>query len=132
MNEPSGAPVVLDVWYDGRCELCRRSRSWSERRDRLDRLRFRDLRTAPEAAWPRPLAELERTMWVCAPGAEPLSGFDGWRRIMAELPGWRWLALLTGLPPLPVIGRWLYDLVARNRHRLPLSPSCDDHCRLEE
>lgn len=124
--------VTIDVWYDGECELCRRSKRWSERRDRAGRVRFRDLRTEPEAARPRPLADLERTMWVCEPGAEPRAGFDGWRRILAELPGWRWLARLTAIPPLPAIGRRLYDLIARNRHRLPLAPACDDACHLRD
>jgi predicted DCC family thiol-disulfide oxidoreductase YuxK len=45
------------------------------------------------------------------------TGFDAWRMILAELDGWRWLARAAGLPGLNHVGRSIYSLMARNRHR---------------
>jgi predicted DCC family thiol-disulfide oxidoreductase YuxK len=63
--------------------------------------------------------DLEESMWVRDADGLLLSGFAAWQRIMAELPGWRWLASLSVLPPVRWVGPGLYRLVARNRHRLP-------------
>ena len=61
----------------------------------------------------------EASMWVRDGNGRMLEGFDAWRRIMAELPGWRWLAALSGLPPFRWLGPGLYRLVARSRFLLP-------------
>ena len=45
-------------------------------------------------------------------GARVLSGLDAFRAIWADLPGWRWLARVTGWPVLrPVLG-FIYDRIA--------------------
>jgi len=63
-------------------------------------------------------------MWVRDPSGRLNRGFAAWRRILAELPGWRWLALLSGAPPMRWLGPPIYALVARWRRHLPLG--CDD------
>jgi predicted DCC family thiol-disulfide oxidoreductase YuxK len=63
-------------------------------------------------------------MWVRDPSGRLNRGFAAWRRILAELPGWRWLALLSGAPPMRWLGPSIYALVARWRRHLPLG--CDD------
>jgi len=57
-------------------------------------------------------------MWIRDREGTLLEGFAAWRRIMAEIPGWRWLAGLTSLPPFNLIGPPLYGLIAAHRHRL--------------
>ncbi len=111
--------VTLDVWMDGGCHVCQRSQRWCERRDPEGRVQFRDFRSVDDADLPVTRADLEVSMWVRDADGQMLSGFAAWRRIMAELPGWRWLARLSGLPPVSWVGPTLYRLVARNRHRLP-------------
>lgn len=106
---------------DGECGLCRASQGWCELRDTGDRLEFRDFRSAEPAELPRGRAEHEATMWVRDPGGALHRGFAAWRLIMAALPGWRWLAALTGLPPFRWLGEPLYRLIARNRRLLPWS-----------
>jgi predicted DCC family thiol-disulfide oxidoreductase YuxK len=103
---------------DGDCGLCRASQGWCELRDPGERLRFRDFRGADPAELPVARAEHEATMWVRDPGGALHRGFAAWRLIMAALPGWRWLAALTGLPPFRWLGEPLYRLIARNRRRL--------------
>lgn len=105
----------IQVWFDGECTLCRRSRAWCEDRDPQQRLRFRDFRTTPDDQLPVARSRLSSSMWVYA-GGELRDGFAGWRRILAELPGWRWLARITAIPPLSWLGPIGYRLVARWRH----------------
>ena len=45
------------------------------------------------------------------------TGFDAWRRILAELDGWRWVAWAAGLTVVKHLGGIVYSMVARNRHR---------------
>lgn len=110
----------LEVWYDGDCPICRRSRSWSERRDEEARLDFRDFRSAPDDELPAAREVHRSTMMVRTPSGRLLRGFEAWRRIIAALPGWRWLSRLSAVPPLRWIGSAVYRLIARHRHRLSM------------
>ena len=109
----------LKVWMDGDCTLCQTSQKWCELRDRDGRVRFIDIRRADEDELPLTRSYHETSMWVEDNDGTLLEGFAAWRRILAELPGWRWLARLASLPPLSLIGPTLYRLVAAHRHRLP-------------
>ena len=109
----------LDVWIDGNCGLCQRSRVWCELHDRDGRVRFIDFRTAGENKLPLTPENHQVSMWVRNRDGVLLDGFAAWRRIMAEIPGWRWLARLTSLPPFSLIGPPLYRLVAANRSSFP-------------
>jgi predicted DCC family thiol-disulfide oxidoreductase YuxK len=113
----------MQVWYDGNCEVCRRSRVWCEERDSQGRLRFIDFRAASDDELPVPRHELESSMWVRARDGALSSGFDGWRQIVSSLPRWRWLARLTGLPPFCWLGPPAYRLAARLRSHLPAQGS---------
>jgi predicted DCC family thiol-disulfide oxidoreductase YuxK len=110
---------TLDVWMDGNCRICQRSQKWCERRDSQGRVQFHDFRVLDDPNIPVARRELEESMWVRDADGLLLSGFAAWQRIMAELPGWRWLAGLSRLPPVSWIGPTLYRLIAKNRHRLP-------------
>lgn len=119
--------TTIEVWYDGDCPVCVRSRAWAENRDRADRLDFRDFRSARDEELPAERERHRSTMMVRTPSDRLLAGFEAWRRIMLELPGWRWLGRLAGLAPLVWFGPAVYGLVARHRHRVPMPmPSCDD------
>ena len=108
----------VEVWMDGECSLCQTSRSWCEVRDDQDRLRFADFRSQADDHLPVERSQLEGSMWIRNADGTLYSGFEAWRRIMSELPGWGWLVWLTGLPPMRWIGPKVYALIARNRHRL--------------
>jgi predicted DCC family thiol-disulfide oxidoreductase YuxK len=110
---------ALEVWYDGQCPVCRASRDWCAVRDPDGRLEFRDFRTAAEVELPVSRAAAEASMWVRGDDGALAAGFAGWRRILAELPGWRWLARVSGAPPLRWLGPPVYRLVARARTLLP-------------
>jgi predicted DCC family thiol-disulfide oxidoreductase YuxK len=68
------------------------------------------------------------------PDGTVATGFEAWRGILRELPGWRWLAVAAGLPLLGRLGPVIYALVARNRRRVPGSegpPPVHGHRRPE-
>ena len=105
----------LEVWMDGECVLCRRSRAWCELRDRDRRLSFHDFRSADDRDLPAGRRDLESSIWVRDDGGNLVQGFTAWQRIMGELPRWKWLARLASLPPLTLIGPVVYRIVAANR-----------------
>jgi len=103
---------------DGSCPLCRRSQAWCELRDRDDRVVFRDFRSTDDVDLPVERAAHEETMWVQTSEGTLYRGFAGWRLILNEIPRWRWLAWVAGVPPLSWIGPLAYHAVARIRHRV--------------
>lgn len=115
MTETPSNTSNLEVWYDGECALCRKSRSACEIRDPRGLLNFADFRKVDDHELPVSRRDHEETLWARTPEGALLKGFDAWRRILAELPRWRWLARLTGTPPIPVVGRAVYSVVARFR-----------------
>lgn len=56
-------------------------------------------------------------MWVRGSDGDLLEGYAAWCRIMAELPGWRWVSRIFSLPPWTMIGPHLYRFVAVHRRR---------------
>ncbi len=118
MHDPFANPQPLEVWMDGSCPLCRRSQTWCELRDHDDRVVFRDFRSADDVELPVERAAHEEAMWVRTVEGTLHRGFAGWRLIMNEIPRWRWLSWIAGLPPLSWIGPHIYRLVAASRHRL--------------
>jgi predicted DCC family thiol-disulfide oxidoreductase YuxK len=119
MERRTDGAGALEVWIDGDCGLCQRSRSWCELRDNGDRVRFKDFRSTADSELPVARGDLEASMWVRDPSGRLFDGFAAWRMIMNELPGWRWLARLASTPPLMWLGPPLYRVIAKNRHRLP-------------
>jgi predicted DCC family thiol-disulfide oxidoreductase YuxK len=109
----------IEVFYDGECPLCRRSRSWCEVRDRRALLDFRDIQRCADDELPTTRIELDAAMWVRDSEGGLYRGFEAWRRILAELEGWRWLALLSSAPPLRWLGPPIYAMIARWRRHLP-------------
>ena len=115
MDNPTDESRRLDVWMDGDCSLCQRSRAWCEIRDRDGRVRFIDFRAADGNELPLTHEDHQASMWIRDRDGALLKGFAAWQRIMAEIPGWGWLAWLTSLPPFTLIGPTFYRLVATNR-----------------
>ena len=62
MEPPTDIRQRLDVWMDGNCSLCQRSKAWCETRDRNGRVRFIDFRTA--SGDELPLTHDEHQTWL--------------------------------------------------------------------
>jgi predicted DCC family thiol-disulfide oxidoreductase YuxK len=117
LKQPETGSKSLEIWMDGECRICTGSRVWCEERDPSGRLHFTDFRTAGDSEIPVSRSELENSMWVREGDGRLLEGFSAWRRILSEMPGWRWLSMVSGWPPLCWFGPPVYRLIARNRHR---------------
>ena len=107
----------LEIWMDGDCVLCRRSMAWCELRDAAGVLHFVDFRAQDEKDLPLALERHRESMWVRHRDGILYEGFAAWRRILARIPRWKWLAGLSSAPPVNLIGPPLYMLIAAHRHR---------------
>ena len=106
----------LEVWVDGGCTVCQVSQRWCQRRGSDGRVEFIDFREADDGCLPMARGDHEQSMWLRDRDGSIHGGFDAWRRIMAELPGWAWLARVASIPPFSLIGPVLYRWVAERRH----------------
>jgi len=107
----------LEIWIDGDCTVCRRSERWCNLRDHRRRLVFRDLHT--EVELPRSRDAMMAAVHLRRLDGSIATGFEAWRAILAELPRWRWIGIVSGWPVLKQIGTVVYSVVAGNRHRSP-------------
>ena len=103
---------------DGACPVCRRSQAWCEVRDPQQRMVFRDFRRTADPDLPVERRSHEESMWVRTEAGSLHEGFAAWRLIMSQIPGWRRLAQITGLPPISWLGPPVYRIIARFRKRL--------------
>lgn len=131
-HSPEPAPPPRDtVLYDGRCRFCRGQIAMLRGLDVCSRLEFislhdpqvaRDFPGIPPEQLLEEMIVVDRTgrTWRGASAVRYLS-----RRLVALWP----LALPLHVPGTLPLWRWLYRLVARNRHRI--AGTCDDGgCRI--
>ena len=110
----------LTIYTDGQCPFCLAMQALAVRRDRGQRLRWRDFNLPAVAAeTPFSHAELARRMHVLTPDGQWHTGYFGWVAILAVLPRWRWLAPIARLWPFRWIGPKLYGFVANHRYLIP-------------
>ena len=117
MDVPRQQPVLL---YDGACGFCNTTIQFILKRDRRGTLAFASLTSAYAARALAAHPELQGTdsmVWLESADARPLTRSAAALRIAGYLGGaWR-LVLIFRVVPRP-IRDWVYDLVARHRHRL--------------
>lgn len=114
------------VYFDGMCPVCLKSRRTLERLDWLGRLQFIDIHNRAQCEGDLPdvsYADMLRRMYVKRPDGKWFGGFAAFRAIAAVIPLW-WVTLpFLWLPGVGLIGRWVYDVIARNRFKWA---KCDD------
>ena len=111
---------ALEIYYDGDCTLCRACAAWAARRDRRMELDFTSFRSSLPESLPLDAAEHRRRLWVRRTDGTMRCGWAACREVLERLPGWRWLARVTALPPLAWAGELGYLLVARFRGSIPV------------
>lgn len=112
--------------YDGDCGFCERCATFVRRRSTdvgVEPYQALDLAehgvTAEDAA--------AAALWIPATGAVKV-GHDAITAALAACRRpWSWLGRLLSIWPLSMVGRRLYPVIARNRHRLPGSTAA---CKL--
>ena len=113
------------VLFDGDCAFCNGWVNWISRRDRHQRFRFVGLATDEgRAIRERHGVPTSIDSIVLVAGDHAYTRSDAAWRVLGELPGWGFGALLLRLVPRP-LRNWGYDLIARNRHRLGMKDECE-------
>jgi predicted DCC family thiol-disulfide oxidoreductase YuxK len=132
--------------YDRDCGFCDRSRRFMMRIDWERLIRWEPLQSGIGDRWGIAAGDLMRRMYLVLDGRHISSGFRAWKLMLLANPLlWFALAILIAAPPatwanwrrlvvaaalvffLPLfnpIGEAIYNLVARNRHRLSANPTC--------
>jgi len=117
--------AAITALYDGQCSLCCACCRWLRALDWRDRITFSDLH--PMEAQPKQALMGEIHVLV---GPECLTGFDGLRRLLRELPLGMPVWLLLHVPGAAWLGKRLYRLVARNRYRIGGAGCVSDDCTI--
>jgi predicted DCC family thiol-disulfide oxidoreductase YuxK len=117
MDSSQQQPVLL---YDGACGFCNATIQFILKGDRRGTLAFASLSspyaTRALAAYPE-LRGTDSMVWLESPDARPLTRSAAGLRIATYLGGFWRLTLIFWVVPGP-IRDWVYDLIARHRHRL--------------
>ncbi len=104
--------MTLRILYNGDCPVC--SREIAHYRHLAGRsgaaIAFDDLSRLDPAALPIPPEAARRRLHAVEDG-RLIHGLPAFRALWSRLPGWRWLARLTGLPLLRPLAAGLYDRV---------------------
>lgn len=103
-------PPETRVLYNGDCPICDTEichyAAYTSKHDLP--VRFDDLNTDAREAWGMDETTAAKRMHVMHDG-KLYSGIDGFRVLWAQMPRYRWLARLTGIPGIYHISCWLYD-----------------------
>lgn len=105
--------------YDGDCGFCTKSAHFIDRRSaqRFDVVPAQSLHLESVGLT---FDKVMSAAWWLEPGQAPQGGHDAIAASLrsATLP-WSLAGRLIALPGIRTCGRWLYPVIARNRHRLP-------------
>jgi predicted DCC family thiol-disulfide oxidoreductase YuxK len=105
--------MTLRILYNGACPICAREIAHYRRLATGcgAAIAFDDLTTADLSPWGL-TADAARRRLHARDGTVRLAGLAAFRALWARLPGWRWLARLTGLPGVQALADWAYERIA--------------------
>lgn len=116
-----GAP--MHVYFDGACVFCTRSANVVRAMDLLGRLNFVDFRDTAQLPKGFDKQRAEKELVLQTRSGVWLGGFDAFRWMAWRMPATWLLAPFLYVPPIPIIGRWVYRWVASHRY-LIMGRSC--------
>ena len=94
----------IEILHNDTCPICSREVAGYERLAKHHEVALKVDGLGDAAAWGIDPDSAARTFRVRV-GGETLEGLAAFRALWSRLPGWRWLAWLTGLPGL----HWIAD-----------------------
>lgn len=114
----TGMPVAKGfVFYDARCLTCRTGRRWVGRLFEARGFRWVPIQTPGAAAWLGvDESEFARRLHVRVAEGRIYHNADAFAVLCRSVAWLRPLGVVLGWPGFRVVGRWIYDVVARNRH----------------
>lgn len=100
----------LRVFYNGSCPVC--AREIAQYRHAAERfnasVRFSDIVTEDTTSFGVSADDARRRLHVLE-GGELKAGLPAFRALWRRLPGWHWLAALTGVPGVRQGAEWIYE-----------------------
>jgi predicted DCC family thiol-disulfide oxidoreductase YuxK len=118
--------------YDGNCVLCKQSKNIIHALDWLHRVEFLNVHDWNQVEARYPQISFEQAMGqmqVVTPDGTLLSGFEGVRRLLRDLPLGYPAWLLLHLPGMAWSGTKVYGFIARHRYQINKffgAPVCED------
>jgi len=104
--------MTLRILYNGDCPIC--SREIDHYRQLAERhgadIAFDDLTGVDPGRWHLDAEAARRRLHAVHDG-RLVHGLPAFRALWQRLPGWRWLARLTGMPVVRPLAGWTYDRV---------------------
>jgi len=114
--------MTLLCIYDGDCGFCSRCVAWASRRSEV---RFEPFQRTDLAAYGITEDAAATAVHCVRPDGRVTRGAAAVAAVLRECRGaWPLLAMLMRLPVIRNIAELGYQLVARNRHRLPGPAAC--------
>jgi predicted DCC family thiol-disulfide oxidoreductase YuxK len=109
---------VVELYYDGQCSFCLHSLLLLRRFDDMGHLHFLDGNEPSNVERLSQLTDgqpdLNRAMWAVASG-KVYEGYHAFRIALLALPRLRWLGMIMTLPPVALVGPYIYRITAANR-----------------
>ncbi|MBV8726518.1 MAG: DUF393 domain-containing protein [Candidatus Eremiobacteraeota bacterium] len=115
---------MIQIYYDGRCAFCVKAINYVHKLDQAGALAFHDandtqnMRRVYEATGLLP--DFSRSMWALS-DRTLYKGYDAFMVSFKAVPRLRRLGVLMDVPPVKIVGRVAYRIIARNRSRLGCS-----------
>ena len=119
----------FEVFYDGKCPLCRREIEMIRRKDKHSRLRLTDIAAEEFEPTDVPLQELMEVIHGRNPDESYVKGIEVFRQIYSRI-GFEFLVKLSKLPLVGKLLDWAYHLFAKVRYRSAMQrmSRCGDLC----
>ena len=127
----------IEVYTDGRCNLCRWTRARIEPLDRDHRIEWLDYNDplVLRRAAPHTSEEMAAEMHTRGADGRWAKGYFAWIEVIRVLPRWKWLAPILSIWPFTKLGPIFYRWLAARRYTLfGVPPSCDESgaCQLHQ
>lgn len=117
MTQRTPAHVMI---YDGACPICTQAAQWFAKRatrESVELLPCQDVSRSRRFPLITRQACME-AIYLVTPEGEVLAGARALGRLLALVPGWRWLGWFVSLPGVSRLAPYGYRWVAKRRYRL--------------
>lgn len=133
-RKQEGLEHEFEVFYDGKCPLCKREINWLKKKDKQNRIRFTDISEENfDAAF---FGKTERDFMMTIQGRvldqdenRWVSGVEVFRQIYSRV-GFSWLVSVSRLPILRHVMSGIYVIFAKLRF-LHASRRCGEQCSVK-
>ncbi len=116
---------TYNVIFDGDCGFCQSSVNFIKRLDWLNKFQFIPFQDKKQFQNYKQLTEemCKKEMFLVKPKGNHYGGYDAFRIIFVFIPVTFVVSWIFFLPGITQIGRAVYKLIAKNRHKIKINGS---------